>query len=96
MLCYSDGTSTEENIAKIMKFAWLVPPCGVIITTAASGFVFWWKGLSFSDPYGQGILITGTLKSAFALLLKTSCMYLDILANLMFMTMTYVWLQVHP
>ncbi|KAL6195234.1 hypothetical protein ACLB2K_030854 [Fragaria x ananassa] len=55
----SDGSSTEENIAKIMKFAWLVPPCGIIITTAASGFVFWWKGLSFSDPYGKGILITG-------------------------------------
>lgn len=61
VLCYSDGTSTEENIAKIMTFAWLIPPCGILLTVAACGVVFWNKGLSFSDPYGQAILINGRL-----------------------------------
>ncbi|ONH99502.1 hypothetical protein PRUPE_6G033300 [Prunus persica] len=56
----SDGTSTEENIAKIMTFAWLIPPCGILLTVAACGVVFWNKGLSFSDPYGQAILINGS------------------------------------
>ncbi|KAM0998944.1 hypothetical protein FF1_005713 [Malus domestica] len=54
-----DGASTEENIAKIMKFAWLIPPCGILLTVAACTVVFWNKDLSFSNPYGQAILING-------------------------------------
>ncbi|XP_022771755.1 protein RFT1 homolog isoform X4 [Durio zibethinus] len=34
-------------------------PLGVVITTVACVFVFWWQGLHLSDPYAQAILING-------------------------------------
>ncbi|GMN41012.1 hypothetical protein TIFTF001_010236 [Ficus carica] len=54
-----DGTAIEENVAKLMKVAWLTLPLGVLITVAACFFVFWWQELSYSNPYGQAILING-------------------------------------
>ncbi|KAF3433167.1 hypothetical protein FNV43_RR24269 [Rhamnella rubrinervis] len=54
-----DATSVEESTAKLMKVAWLTFPLGLVITLTACYFVFWWQELSFSDPYGQAILING-------------------------------------
>ncbi|CAI0404534.1 unnamed protein product [Linum tenue] len=52
-------TSTEEYATKILKVAWMTLPLGIVITIAASAFVFWWQGLHYTDPYGQAILING-------------------------------------
>ncbi|KAM6598413.1 hypothetical protein CsatA_018022 [Cannabis sativa] len=54
-----DGTLMEENVAKLMKVAWLTLPIGVLVTIAGCFFVFWWQDLSYSDSYGQAILING-------------------------------------
>ncbi|PON53141.1 RFT [Trema orientale] len=54
-----DGKSMEENVAKLMKVAWLTLPLGVLITIAGCFVVFWWQDLSCSNPYGQAILING-------------------------------------
>ncbi|XP_021687058.1 uncharacterized protein LOC110669636 isoform X3 [Hevea brasiliensis] len=54
-----DGTSTEEYAAKLLKVAWMTLPLGIVITVAMCIFVFWWQGLSHSDPYAQAILING-------------------------------------
>ncbi|CAN1180468.1 Protein RFT1 homolog [Linum perenne] len=55
----SDEISPEDYAAKILKVAWMSLPLGIVITAAACAFVFWWQGLSFSDSYGQAILING-------------------------------------
>ncbi|CAN1180472.1 Protein RFT1 homolog [Linum perenne] len=52
-----DEISPEDYAAKILKVAWMSLPLGIVITAAACAFVFWWQGLSFSDSYGQAILI---------------------------------------
>ncbi|WCJ36457.1 lipid transporters [Euphorbia peplus] len=54
-----DGASAEEYAGKILKVAWLTVPLGIVITIAASVFVFWWQGLNHTDPYAQAILING-------------------------------------
>ncbi|KAG8638507.1 protein RFT1 homolog isoform X2 [Manihot esculenta] len=54
-----DGTSTEEYATKLLKVAWMTLPLGIVITFAACIFIFWWQGLSPSDPYAQAILING-------------------------------------
>ncbi|OAY48125.1 hypothetical protein MANES_06G133200v8 [Manihot esculenta] len=54
-----DGTSTEEHTAKLLKAAWMTLPLGIVITVSVCIFVFWWQGLSLSDPYAQAILING-------------------------------------
>lgn len=61
LLWCRDANSVEESTAKLMKVAWLTFPLGVVITLTACYFVFWWQELSFSDPYGQAILINGNL-----------------------------------
>lgn len=55
----NDASTTRENTAKLLKVAWLTFPLGIIITLAACVYVFWLKGLSYSSPYAQGILIHG-------------------------------------
>lgn len=55
----SDGGSAGENVSKLLKVAWLTVPFGILITVAASILVFWWQKLSYSNPYGQAILING-------------------------------------
>ena len=55
----------EANVAKLTKVAWLTLPLGLVITVAASFFVFWLQGLRYSDPYGQAILINGNLLHLF-------------------------------
>ncbi|XP_052174272.1 uncharacterized protein LOC127789330 isoform X2 [Diospyros lotus] len=54
-----DGASLGENAAKLLKVAWMTVPFGIVITVAACILVFWWKELSYSDPYAQAILING-------------------------------------
>ncbi|XP_061959537.1 uncharacterized protein LOC133680542 isoform X1 [Populus nigra] len=54
-----DGASTEEYAAKLLKVAWMTLPLGVVTTISACVFVFWWQGLTYSDPYAQAILING-------------------------------------
>ncbi|XP_062092194.1 uncharacterized protein LOC133798039 isoform X1 [Humulus lupulus] len=54
-----DGTLKEENVARLMKVAWLTLPIGVLVTIAGCFFVFWWQELSYSDSYGQAILVNG-------------------------------------
>ncbi|CAK9139932.1 unnamed protein product [Ilex paraguariensis] len=54
-----DDSSMAENAAKLLKVAWMILPLGVVITIAACIFVFWWQALSYSNPYGQAILING-------------------------------------
>jgi oligosaccharide translocation protein RFT1 len=36
-------------------------PLGVVTTISACVFVFWWQGLTYSDPYAQAILINGKM-----------------------------------
>lgn len=69
---FSDSSTTEENVAKLMKVAWLTLPIGVAITVSACFFVFWLKGLGFSDPYGQAILINGNVRTKLLLLMVSS------------------------
>ncbi|XP_038709681.1 protein RFT1 homolog isoform X2 [Tripterygium wilfordii] len=54
-----NDSSTGENATKLLKVAWLTVPLGVVIIVAACFLVLWWQGLSYSDPYGQAILING-------------------------------------
>ncbi|GMJ00174.1 hypothetical protein like AT5G07630 [Hibiscus trionum] len=54
-----DGASAIDNVANLLKVAWICFPLGVVITIAACVFVFWWQGLHHSDPYAQAILING-------------------------------------
>lgn len=61
VLYCSDGASAEECAAKLLKVAWMSLPFGILITVAACILVFWWQGLTYSDPYGQAILIYGNM-----------------------------------
>ncbi|KAB5573752.1 hypothetical protein DKX38_000946 [Salix brachista] len=54
-----DDASTEEYAAKLLKVAWMTLPLGVVTTISGCAFVFWWQGLTHSDPYAQAILING-------------------------------------
>lgn len=54
-----DDASTEDIPAKLLKVAWMTLPLGIAITITGCYFVFWWKGLSYSDTYAQAILING-------------------------------------
>ncbi|XP_022771740.1 protein RFT1 homolog isoform X2 [Durio zibethinus] len=54
-----EGASTKDNATTLLKVAWMTFPLGVVITTVACVFVFWWQGLHLSDPYAQAILING-------------------------------------
>ncbi|KAJ0043485.1 hypothetical protein Pint_17189 [Pistacia integerrima] len=49
----------KQMPAKLVKVAWLTLPLGILITVAACSLVFWWQGLSYSNPYAQAILING-------------------------------------
>ncbi|KAL7589643.1 hypothetical protein Lser_V15G35994 [Lactuca serriola] len=60
-----DDALTSENTTKLLKLAWITLPWGVFITIVGCVFVFWTQGLSFSNPYGQAILI-----NAFACILE--------------------------
>ncbi|XAR66120.1 hypothetical protein NMG60_11012209 [Bertholletia excelsa] len=53
------GASPGENTSKLLKIAWMTVPFGIVITAAACFLVFWWQGLSYSNPYAQAILING-------------------------------------
>ncbi|XP_039064808.1 protein RFT1 homolog isoform X2 [Hibiscus syriacus] len=55
-----DGASAKDNVANLLKVAWICFPLGVVITIAACVFVFCWQGLHHSDPYAQAILINGS------------------------------------
>ncbi|XP_076944329.1 uncharacterized protein LOC143614917 [Bidens hawaiensis] len=59
------GALTGENAAQLMKLAWITLPWGVFITIVGCVFVFWTQALSFSNSYGQAILI-----NAFACVLE--------------------------
>ncbi|XP_071734104.1 uncharacterized protein [Rutidosis leptorrhynchoides] len=52
-----EGPLTGENVAKLLKLAWITIPWGVLITVIGCVFVFWIQALSFSNSYGQAILI---------------------------------------
>ncbi|KAJ4708767.1 Protein RFT1-like [Melia azedarach] len=54
-----DGISREENATKLLKVAWFTLPLGILITVGSCFLVFWWQGLSYSNPYAQAILING-------------------------------------
>ncbi|KAG5538299.1 hypothetical protein RHGRI_019032 [Rhododendron griersonianum] len=54
-----DGGSAGENVSKLLTVAWMTVPFGIFITVAACILVFWWQELSYSNPYGQAILING-------------------------------------
>ncbi|KAI3778096.1 hypothetical protein L2E82_07119 [Cichorium intybus] len=56
---------TGENSKNLLKLAWITLPWGVLITIIGCVFVFWTQSLSFSNPYGQAILI-----NAFACILE--------------------------
>ncbi|KAJ3678697.1 hypothetical protein LUZ60_002500 [Juncus effusus] len=55
----SNDGSIEKNAARLLKIAWISFPIGIFFTISGSALVFYLKGLSFSDPYGQAILING-------------------------------------
>ncbi|XP_076957612.1 uncharacterized protein LOC143633146 isoform X1 [Bidens hawaiensis] len=59
------GALTGENAAQLMKLAWITLPWGVFITIVGCVFVFWTQALSFTNSYGQAILI-----NAFACVLE--------------------------
>lgn len=44
-----------------MKLAWITLPWGLLITIIGCVFVFWTQALSFSNSYGQAILINGNI-----------------------------------
>ncbi|KAI8564568.1 hypothetical protein RHMOL_Rhmol03G0190900 [Rhododendron molle] len=54
-----DDGSAGENVSKLLKVAWMTVPFGILITVIACILVFWWQELSYSNPYGQAILING-------------------------------------
>ncbi|GFZ15180.1 lipid transporter [Actinidia rufa] len=54
-----DGGSAGENASRLLKVAWMTVPFGIVLTVAACILVFWWQELSYSNPYGQAILING-------------------------------------
>ncbi|KAG5558345.1 hypothetical protein RHGRI_008316 [Rhododendron griersonianum] len=54
-----DDGSAGENVSKLLKVAWMTVPFGILITVVACILVFWWQELSYSNPYGQAILING-------------------------------------
>lgn len=54
-----NGAQMEGNAAKLLLIAWLTFPIGILLTFGACIFVFWWMGLTFSNPYAQAILIHG-------------------------------------
>ncbi|CAK7355892.1 unnamed protein product [Dovyalis caffra] len=56
-----DDAPIEEYAAKLLKIAWMTLPLGIVTTIAACVFVFWWQGLTYSDPYAQAILINGKM-----------------------------------
>nr|GEU66537.1 protein RFT1 homolog isoform X1 [Tanacetum cinerariifolium] len=60
-----EGALTGENSTKLLKLAWITLPWGLIITIIGCVFVFWTQALSFSNSYGQAILI-----NAFACILE--------------------------
>ncbi|KAG6480441.1 hypothetical protein ZIOFF_063941 [Zingiber officinale] len=53
----SNNSSMEEDAARLLKVAWLTFPIGILFTSAACLFVFWFQKLTFSDAYAQAILI---------------------------------------
>ncbi|XP_042470954.1 protein RFT1 homolog [Zingiber officinale] len=55
----SNNSSMEEDAARLLKVAWLTFPIGILFTSAACLFVFWFQKLTFSDAYAQAILIHG-------------------------------------
>lgn len=61
--CLRSDVRTEEvgmeNATKILAVAWLTLPIGMVISTVTCAFVFWWQALSFSEHYGQAVLIHG-------------------------------------
>ncbi|KAF7836355.1 protein RFT1-like protein isoform X1 [Senna tora] len=57
--CYSDGTSMEKDVVKLMRVAWMSLPLGMFMTVVACLLVFWWQDISYSSPHGQAILING-------------------------------------
>ncbi|KAG2262809.1 hypothetical protein Bca52824_069888 [Brassica carinata] len=50
-------TSTEKDVTRLLKVAWVTLPLGIAVTIAACVFVLWWQSLSYSDTYAQSILI---------------------------------------
>ncbi|XP_058205416.1 uncharacterized protein LOC131319256 isoform X2 [Rhododendron vialii] len=54
-----DDGSAGVNVSKLLKVAWMTVPFGILITVVACILVFWWQELSYSNPYGQAILING-------------------------------------
>ncbi|KAF7138662.1 hypothetical protein RHSIM_Rhsim07G0010200 [Rhododendron simsii] len=54
-----DGSSAGENVSKLLTVAWMTVLFGIFIRVAACILVFWWQELSYSNPYGQAILING-------------------------------------
>ena len=61
IFCSEEDAITGENTTKLLKLAWITLPWGIIITISGCIFVFWTQGLSFSNPYGQAILINGII-----------------------------------
>lgn len=72
----------EENVAKLMKVAWLTLPLGLLLTIAGCFFVFWWQDLCYSNPYGQAILINGNLLNHILYFHNTILMLLAFLLSL--------------
>ncbi|KAI6676180.1 hypothetical protein NL676_036976 [Syzygium grande] len=54
-----NGDSAGENVAKLLKVAWMTIPLGLALTAAACSFICWWQEICYSDPYAQAILING-------------------------------------
>lgn len=63
-LFYSSGTASSENVEKLLKVAWGTLPLGLIVTAVACSLVFWWEGLSYSEPYAKAVLINGNFLAA--------------------------------
>ncbi|KAL3639016.1 hypothetical protein CASFOL_016923 [Castilleja foliolosa] len=81
-----DASATGANAAKLLKVAWMTFPLGILVTSAACLFVFWWQGLNYSSPYAKAILING-----FACIIELFAEPLYILAqNLAFLRLRLV------
>lgn len=64
LLCYSSGSSSSENLEKLLKVAWGTLPLGLIVTAVACYLVLWWQELSYSEPYAKAVLINGNFAAA--------------------------------
>ncbi|KAK4776531.1 hypothetical protein SAY86_005219 [Trapa natans] len=56
---WRSGSSSSENVEKLLKVAWVTFPLGLIVTAVACYLVLWWQELSYSETYAKAVLING-------------------------------------